>query len=93
MKLLEFQQDIVGTAYFTKIIIKADKVCGNISSKYAFFDDILFRRIKPAEDANAEGLDYFGPAKTIHKGFCLATLEKKWKSLWEGLILLYRVPC
>ena len=23
----------------------------------------------------AAGVDYYGPVKTIHKGFCLATLE------------------
>ena len=29
-----------------------------------------------AEEARAAGVDYCGPAKTSHKGFCLATLEK-----------------
>ena len=31
----------------------------------------------------AEGVDYCGPVKTSHKGFCLATLEKFMK-YWPG---------
>ena len=31
----------------------------------------------------AAGVNYFGPVKTIHKGFCLATLEKLMKD-WPG---------
>ena len=35
------------------------------------------------EEAMAEGVDYCGPVKTIHKGFCLATLENFMKD-WPG---------
>ena len=31
----------------------------------------------------AAGVDYCGPVKTSHKGFCLATLEKLMKD-WPG---------
>ena len=31
----------------------------------------------------AAGVDYYGPVKTSHKGFCLATLEKSMKD-WPG---------
>ena len=31
----------------------------------------------------AAGVDYCGPVKTIHKGFCLATLENLMKD-WPG---------
>ena len=31
----------------------------------------------------AAGVDYLGPVKTTHKGFCLATLEKFMK-YWPG---------
>ena len=30
-----------------------------------------------------EGVDYYGPEKTIHKGFCIAILEKLMK-YWLG---------
>ena len=45
----------------------------------------------------AEGADYCGPAKTTHKGFCLATLENLMKDWPGGSYLVMkstpRVPC
>ena len=45
----------------------------------------------------AAGVYYYGPVKTIHKGFCLATLEKLMK-YWPGESYLVMksnpiVPC
>ena len=39
--------------------------------------------MKTADEAIAEGVNYCGPVKTIHKWFCLSTLEKSLKD-WPG---------
>ena len=39
--------------------------------------------MKTAHEVMAEGVDCCGPMKTIHKGFCLATLEKLMEN-WTG---------
>ena len=76
MKIQEFQQDIGGTAGYTKIIIWGIKGCGQLPSNGILFSYSWFSGAKTAEEASTEGVDYWSPVKTRHKGFCLATLEK-----------------
>ena len=59
------------------------KGCGQMASNDTHFSDIWFSGVKTAGEVMAEGVDHCGPAKTIHKGFCLATLEKLMK-YWPG---------
>ena len=40
----------------------------------------------------AEGVEYCGPVKTIHKGFCLATLENLIKDWLRVSYLVLRIP-
>ena len=77
MKTPEFQQDIRGTADCTNRIMKDTKGCGQLSSNASFFSDSWFSGLKTAEEVNSEGVYYFGPAKTSHKGFFLGTLENQ----------------
>ena len=53
----------------------ATKGCDQLTSNDTYFSDSWFSGVKTAEKAMAEGVDYCGPVKTNHKGFCLATLE------------------
>ena len=71
-----YQQGIGGTYYCMKIIMNYTKGCGQLSSNNTFFSASWFSRVKKTEEKNVEGIDYYGPVKTIHKGFFLATLEK-----------------
>ena len=57
-----------------KITMKATKLFVQLSSNDALFSSIWFIRVKTVEEANAEGVYYFGPMKKIHKGFFLAML-------------------
>ena len=59
------------------------KGCGRLMSNDTYFSDIWFSGVKTAEEEMDEGVDYYGPTKTSHKGFCLATLEKFMK-YWPG---------
>ena len=59
------------------------KVCGRRTSNDAYFSNSWSSGVKTAEYAMATGVKYCGPAKTSHKGFCLATLEKLMK-YWSG---------
>ena len=43
------------------------------------FADIWFSGVKTDGGAMAEGVDFCGLVQTIHKGFCLATLENLMK--------------
>ena len=61
----------------------ATKGCGQLTSNDTYFSDSWFRSVKTAEEMAAAGVDYCGPVKTSHKGFCLATLEKLMKD-WPG---------
>ena len=49
----------------------------------SYFGDIWFSSIKIAEEMSSAGVNYCGPVKASHKGFCLATLEKLMKD-WTG---------
>ena len=64
--------------------MKSIKGCVQLSSKYTFFADILFSVINTVWEASAEVLYYYGPAKTSHKVFWLATLENLIKECLEG---------
>ena len=46
--------------------------------------------MKTAEEVMAEGVDYCGPVKTIHKRFCLDTLEKIMRYWIEGSYLVMK---
>ena len=51
---------------------------------------------KKTEETNAEGVDFWGPAKTIHNIFCLGYFEKLTKE-WPGGVHIFmnispRVP-
>ena len=59
------------------------KGCGQLTSNDTYFYDSWFSSVKPAEEMAAAGVDYCGPVKTSHKGFCLSTLEKLMKD-WPG---------
>ena len=59
----------------------ATKGCVQLASNDTYFYEIWFSSIKMAEEMAVSGVDYCGPVKTIHKGFCLSTLEKLMKYL------------
>ena len=83
MKKSTVQSVLVGTAACMKRIAIVTKGCGQLTSKDTYFADILFSSVKTAEEMAAAGVDYCGLVKTIHKGFCLAMLEKFMKD-WPG---------
>ena len=72
----KFKKYIVGNAACMNRLAMATKGYGQLTSNDTYFDYIWFSGVKTDEDAMVEGVDYFGLVKTIHKGFCLATLEK-----------------
>ena len=74
MKTLNFQKYLGETAVCMKRLMVAKKGCSHMPSNDTYFSDIWFSGVKTADDAMADGVDYCGPEKTIHKGFCLATL-------------------
>ena len=45
---------------------------------------------KTAEEMAAAGVNYCGPVKTSHKGFCLPTLEKLMKDCPGGSYLVLK---
>ena len=61
------------TACMKRLAI-ANKGCGQLTSNDTYFSYRLFSSVKIAEDMAAVGVDYCGPAKTSHKGFCLTKL-------------------
>ena len=82
-KTSNFQKDLGGTTACMKRIAIATKGCGQLTSNDTYFSDSWFSSVKTAEEMAAAGVDYCGPVKTSHKGFCLATLEKLMK-YWPG---------
>ena len=80
MKILTFQSELGGTAACMKRLAISTKGCGQLTSNDTYFADSWFRSVKTAEDMAAAGVNYCGPVKTSHKGFCLATLEKLMRS-------------
>ena len=71
-----------------KITTKATKGCGKLSPDETFFTGMCFSGVTTAEESNSEIVDYYGPVKTSHKGFFLATSKNHHNSGWESLILL-----
>ena len=66
-----------------KRLTMSTKGCGQLTSNDTYFADSWFSGVKTSEEVMAAVVDYCGPAKTIHKGFCLDTLEKLMK-YWPG---------
>ena len=50
------------------------KGCSQLTSNYTCFSDSSFNGVKIYEEAMDEKVYFCGSVKTIHKGFCLATL-------------------
>ena len=69
MKILEFQKDLGGTAACTERLLIGTNVCGQLTSNDTYFTDIWFSSVKNVEEVMAEGVDFCGLVKTIHKGF------------------------
>ena len=78
-----FEKYLGGTAACMKILPITTKWCGQLTLNYTYFSDIWFSSVKMAEDSMASRVDYCGPVKTIHKGFCLDTLDHLIK-YWPG---------
>ena len=66
------------------------KGCVQLTSNDTYFADSWFSYVKTAENMAAVGGDYCGLAKTSHKGFCLATLEKLTKDWPVGSYLVLK---
>ena len=71
MKKSTFQSELGGTAACMKRLDIATKGCGQLTSNDNYFSDSWFSSVKMAEEAISERVDYCGPVKTSHKGFCL----------------------
>ena len=61
----------------------ANKGCVQLTPNDTYFYGIWFISVETDEDVAAAGVEYLGPVKTIHKRFCLTTLEKLMK-YWPG---------
>ena len=83
MKTSKFKKYLGGTTACMKRLAIATKGCGQLTSNYTYFADSWFSSVKTSEGVMAAGVDYCGPVKTSHKGFCLFTLEKLMKD-WLG---------
>ena len=96
MKKSGFQKYLGGTAALMKRIGIATKGFGQLTSNDTYFSDIWFSYVKTTEQAMAAGFDYFGPAKSRQKGFCLSMLENLMKDWLGGSYLVMnstpRVP-
>ena len=65
----------------------ATKGCGKLTSNYTYFSDSWFSSAENSEDAMDAGVDYCGPVKKIHNGFCLSKLEKLMKHWLSGGVI------
>ena len=74
MKMSKFQKYLVGKNACMKRLAIYTKGCGQLTSNDTYFSDIWLSSIKAAEEAMDAGVDYCGPVKMIHKGFCLSAL-------------------
>ena len=83
MKKSTFKSVLGGTAACMKRLAIATKGFGQLASNDTYFSDSWFSSVKTAEEMADAGVDYCGPVKTSHKGFCLAMLEKLMKD-WPG---------
>ena len=91
MKTAELNNDIGETQDCTNRTMKNIKGCVQISSKYTFFTDIWFSVVNIVQQVRAELLYYYGPAKTSHKVFCIATLEKLIKECLGGSYIVVNI--
>ena len=82
-KISEFQKYIGGTTACMKKLDIYNKYCVQLESHDTYFSDSWFSSVKTSEEAMSAGVNYCGPEKTGHKGFCLATLENLMK-YWPG---------
>ena len=89
MKALGFQKYIGGTVVCINILAMDTKGCGQLTSNDTYFADSWFSSIKIDEEVMAEGVDYCGPVKTIHKGFCLSYVRKVDERLAGRVISCY----
>ena len=83
MKKSTFQSELGGTDACMKRLAIATKACGQLTSSDTYFADSWFSSVKSAEEMAVSWVNYCTPAKTSHKGFCLATLKKLTKD-WPG---------
>ena len=90
MKKWTFQSELGGTAACMKRMAIATKVCGQLISNDTYFANSWFGSVKNTEDMTAAGVNYCGPVKTSHKGFCLATSEKLMKDWLGGSYLVMK---
>ena len=73
MKISSFRQEIRGTVAYMRVLIRGEG-CGQMLSNNAYLSDSWFSGAKTAEEKITKRVDYCGPLKTSHKGFCLAML-------------------
>ena len=90
MKTSEFQKYLGGNTAQMKRLDISTKGCGQLISNNTYFADIWFSYVKTSEEAMDAGVNYYGPVKTSHKGFCLATLEKLMKDWPIGSYLVMK---
>ena len=75
MKTPYFQKYIRGYVAIIKRLMMATKGCSQLTSNESYFAYRWLSGVKNNDEAVYQGVDYCGPVKMIHKGFCLATLE------------------
>ena len=63
------QKDTRDTNVCMERLAVANKGCGQLKSNDTYFENSWFSSVKNSEEAMAEGVDYCGLAKTIHKVF------------------------
>ena len=74
-----------------KRIMRVIQGLDKILSKYTNFFDRWFIGVKTAKYEMAEGVDYCGPVKKIHKGFFLATFKNIMKDWTGGSYLVMKI--
>ena len=91
MKTAKLNNEIGEKQDCTKRITKNIKGCVQLSSKYTFFADIWLSVVNIVQQASAELLYYYGTAKTSHKVFCIAALEKLIKECLGGSYIVVNI--
>ena len=87
----ELQKNLRETNACMKRIAMDTKGCVQLTSNDTHFSDSWFSGVETDQDAMAAGVDSCGTAKTIHKGFCLATLEKLIRDCTGGSYLVMNI--
>ena len=90
-KTSKFKKYLGGTAVCMKRLDINTKGCCQLTSNDTYFADRWFSYVKISEEAMAAGVDYSGPAKTSHKGFCIATLENLMKDCPGGSYIFMKI--